>query len=102
MLLDDYLNIWRTFLSAGVYLVTLFGMEAVKIAMYLKWQPIAKKERTFSLFFSQLKAILKMEGFYLGARKIKTEYIKQGNNFLERKEEIPSSRIWTSDLRMTS
>ena len=34
-----------------------------------------------------------MEGFYLGARKIKTEYIKQAKNFLERKEEIPSSRI---------
>ena len=43
-----------------------------------------------------------MEGFYLGARKIKTEYIKQAKNFLERKEKIPSSRIWTSDLRMTS
>ena len=87
MLLDDYLNIWRTFLSARVYLVTLFGMEAVKIALYLKWQPIAKKERSFSLFFRfyhnlSLKAILKMEVFYWGARKIKTEYIKQANNFL--------------------
>ena len=27
-----------------------------------------------------------MEGFYSGARKIKTEYIKQANNFLERTE----------------
>ena len=86
MLLDDYLNIGRTFLSARVYLVTLFGIEAVKIALYLKWQPIAKKESSFGLFFfsvlSQLKAILKMEVFYWGARKIKTEYIKQANNFL--------------------
>ena len=67
MLLDDYLNIGRTFLSARVYLVTLFGIEAVKIALYLKWQPIAKKESSFGLFFSvlsQLKAILKMEVFY--------------------------------------
>ena len=88
MLLDDYLNIWRTFLSARVYLVTLSGMEAVKIALYLKRQPIAKKkERSFSLFFRfyhnlSLKAILKMEVFYWGARKIKTENIKQANNFL--------------------
>ena len=51
MLLDDYLNIGRTFLSARVYLVTLFGIEAVKIALYLKWQPIAKKESSFGLFF---------------------------------------------------
>ena len=59
-MLDDYLNIWRTFLSAGVYLVTLFGMEAVKIELYLKWQPIAKKKGPFFLIQVHVKSKLSL------------------------------------------